>query len=83
MGEWTAHYQQGALIDFDFTKVLGLPDKVRQICQERGWEFREIEGDAGLLQRLLDGTWKEEEFLIVQPGQKVTASFDGGIIAAE
>jgi hypothetical protein len=81
MGDWTANYNRGALIDFDFTKPLQLEAQVRKICAERGWEFAEIEGDLGLFRRLLDGHWDEHEVLLVRPGEEVIAAFDGRIIA--
>jgi hypothetical protein len=83
MGEWTANYNRGALIDFDFARSLNLPEQVRKICEERGWEFTEVKGELGLFQRLVDGDWREAEVLLVQPGQRVVPAFDGGIIAAE
>jgi hypothetical protein len=81
MGEWTANYNRGALIDFDFTKPLNLPEQVRKICEERGWEFSEVRGELSLLQRLMDGEWRKNEVLVVRPGQKVAPAFDGQIIA--
>jgi hypothetical protein len=83
MGEWATNYSHGTLIDFDFTKPLKLDRQVRQICQERGWNFTETKGELGLLRRLLDGDWRESEVLVVKPGQKVGPVFDGNIVGAE
>lgn len=83
MGEWTSSYSRGALIDFDFTRHLKLREQVQQICAERGWEFTGVEGDIGLIQRLLDADWRVEEVLVVPPQHKVVPSFDDRIIAAE
>jgi hypothetical protein len=83
MGEWTANYTRGALIDYDFTKPLGLRAQVEGLCAERGWEFAEIEGDLSLFQRLLDGDWRESEVLVLQPGQAVAAAYDERIIVGE
>ncbi len=80
MGRWTDNYTHGTLIDFEFLKGLKLPEQVRQICQDKGWQYDEMKGDLGLIQRLLDGQWPESEFLIVNPGQKVVATFDERII---
>ena len=83
MGEWTANYSHGTLIDFDFTKPLKLKEQVQQICADRKWTFSETEGHLGLLRRLLDGDWRENEVLVVKPGQKVGPVFDGNIIGVE
>jgi hypothetical protein len=83
MGEWSAHYTRGVLIDYEFTKPLGLRERVQKICADRGWEFAEIAGDLGMFQRLLDGEWKEQEVLVLQPNQKVVATYDEAIIGAE
>lgn len=79
---WTRVYRCGMLINFDFAEHLGLREEVRGICRQRGWEYRELEGDLGLLQRWVDGQWDEAEFLIVQPGEVVCATYDERIIAA-
>lgn len=83
MGEWTSNYNRGTLIEFDFTKPLRLDGQVQNICREKGWEFSELGGDIGLIQRLIDGQWREAEVLTLMPGQKVTPMHDGQIIAAE
>ncbi len=82
MGEWTTHYQRGVLIDYDFVQPLNLRARVQQICAERGWSFEEVPGDLGLLQRMLDGPWEANDFLVLKPGEKVVAAYDGQIIAA-
>jgi hypothetical protein len=56
---------------------------VEQICAERHWQFEEMAGDLGLLQRWLDGDWREQDFLVVQPGEQVAASYDERVIVAE
>jgi hypothetical protein len=83
MGRWTEAYSHGTLIEFDFLKELELSQEVRKICVEKGWQYSEIRGDLGLLQKLLDGDWDESTFLIVRPGQRVVASRDDKIIDVE
>lgn len=82
MGEWTAHYTHGVLIDFEFTKHLGLEETVRQICADRGWIYERVEGDLILLQRFLDGEWPAADYLVVKPGERVQPTFDDSIIGA-
>ena len=83
MGRWIEAYSHGTLIDFDFLKDLKLQDQVQKICREKGWDYSEIRGDLRLLQDLLDGKWSKEDFLVVEPGQKVIASHDEKIITTE
>ena len=43
-----------------------------------------MKGDAGLMQKLVDGLWDEKDFLVVKPGQKISENLtDEGIIKAE
>ena len=83
MGNWAQTYGHGTLIDFDFTRPLGLADEVRDICSAQGWAFEEVPGDLALLQHWLDGLWDERDFLVVPPGQRVAPSFDTAILRAE
>ena len=83
MGNWTQNYTHGVLIDFDFTKHLNLRGQVEEICRKHGWEYDEIEGDMGLLQRMLDGDWDSKDFLVVQPGEVVRATYDDRVIDVE
>jgi hypothetical protein len=83
MDQWTQHYSHGVLIDFDFTQPLRLNEQVRNLCARRGWQFEQVAGDLGLLQRWLDGEWDAKDFLVVQPGQRIAPSYDAGIITAE
>jgi hypothetical protein len=53
------------------------------MAQRHGWGFDRLPGDLGWLRRLLDGDWREEDFLVLAPGQRVGPSYDGRLIAAE
>ncbi len=83
LDHWSDHYRTGALIEYDFTRALGLEVKVKDICSRRGWNFEEIPGDLGLFRRWLGGEWSESEFLIVPPGATVVPSYDDAIMVAE
>ena len=48
------------------------------------WQYEELQGDPGLVQRLVDGQWDEKEFLVLTPGQKIAEDLtNSGIIKAE
>lgn len=56
----------------------------RKLAAEKGWKFERIEGDMGLIQRLVDGVWNDDEVLVTQPGRRIIARVDGNsIVAAE
>jgi hypothetical protein len=57
--------------------------RARDEAGSRGWEFESIPGDLGLFERLLEGDWDEEDFLIIPPGWRVTATYDTGILDKE
>ncbi len=80
MSRWTDAYSHGTLIDFEFLKHLKLSEEVRRICAEKGWQYDELPGDLTLLQKLVDGDWPESDFLVVEPGKKVVATFDDKVI---
>jgi len=78
--QWSASYERGLLIDFDFDRALGLEERVQNLCRRRGWRFERVRGDLDLLERWLRGEWKAEDFLIVAPGCAVYASHGDDII---
>jgi len=51
-------------------------EQCRAKAQEEGREFRELQGSLYLLRRLLSGSWNEDEFLILQPGQTIRQTGD-------
>jgi hypothetical protein len=57
--------------------------QAREEAAERGWKFERVAGDMTLIQQLVDGPWLNDRFLVVQPGSRVAASFDEGIIRAD
>jgi hypothetical protein len=62
-------------------------DRFEQHTRERAIEHRlqfdKLQGDLSLLQRLMDGSWDRQEFLIVPPGRRVVASYDEQILKLE
>ena len=74
------HYTHGVLIDFDFTRALRLPEQVQAVCQQRGWQFEQVEGDLRLLQRWVDGEWDAKSFVVVEPQHQVEPDYSEDII---
>ena len=57
--------------------------RAREEAARRGWAFDLVAGDLRLFERLLSGDWPEEEFLVVPPGWRVTATYDSNVIGKE
>lgn len=52
----------------------------KDMCDEHGWTFNEMEGSSSLLEDMLWGNWDEEKFLVLQPGETLTPSYDEQVI---
>ncbi len=81
---WIKEYNWATYIDWG----LGDCDRYKQYtkrCAEfLNWDYDELKGDPGLMQRMLDGDWSDDEFLVVKPGQKINEDVTSdGIIKAD
>jgi Protein of unknown function (DUF1638) len=83
MGDWLKNYRRLTLIDTG----VGPHEEYRRISRaqaaEKNWVYEEVAGDTSLIRKLLNGDWNEEDFLVLQPGQKIAASNDEGVICAK
>jgi hypothetical protein len=77
---WIKNYRYGAYISMPGADHARYRQQVQEICARNSWEYKEIEGNLDLLQRWVDGDWNRKDFLVVKPGQKVSATFDSKII---
>ncbi|MCJ7692687.1 MAG: DUF1638 domain-containing protein [Sedimentisphaerales bacterium] len=82
--KWMKEYNWAAYIDWGFVNCQEEKKYTKSCAEFLGWNYDEIKGDPGLMQRLVDGQWVESEFLVVQPGQKIGEDLTSeGIIKAE
>ena len=91
-GEENAQYLMETLNDHlkNYTSLAyidtGLPNTddhkqaAKEWAQQQGWDYSVVVGKMDLIKRLMDGDWKNEDFLVVQPGQTIDASTDAGIV---
>lgn len=82
MGAWRAHYNRAAFIDLGVGDARKTENSAREEAERRGWNFERLTGDMVIIRQLLDGDWNED-FLILQPGQRLAMSYDEDIIRAE
>jgi len=80
---WQRNYDTIAYIDMGIGNFDGHKQKAKEEAQEKGWNFIRLQGDIGLLQRLVDGKWNPDEFLVVQPGQRIKPIYIDNIIRVE
>lgn len=75
-------YRQLTYIRTGVDKTGRTEKEAKAEADSRGWEFEAMEGDLTLFQRLVSGEW-DDDFLIVPPGHRVVARYDGKIIDSE
>ena len=81
--ELTRHYRRLAFIRMGVEPDGSFEERTRELAVERGWEFEALDGDLGLLRRLVDGAWDAADFLVLQPGQRAASTLGNEVIVAE
>jgi hypothetical protein len=79
MGAWQSHYNRAALIDLGVGDNSKVEKRAQDDAARRGWTYERLAGDIVLVRKLLNGDW-DQDFQIIQPGQKVTMTYDENII---
>ena len=65
---WIKEYKRAVFIDWDLPGTQEAKEYTRRCADYLNWEYDEIKGDPSLMQRLLDGDWNNDDFLVVDPG---------------
>jgi len=81
--DMTRNYKGIAFIEMGIEPDDRFERQARDEAAERGWTFEKVAGDMSLVQRLVDGPWDDEHFLVVPPGKSIAASFDEKIVKIE
>ncbi len=77
------HYRQLTYIATGLEPDAGFEEQARAEAARRGWSFESLAGDLRLFGKLTAGDWDEQDFLVVPPGWRVKAIYDGGVIDKE
>jgi hypothetical protein len=81
---WMKEYSRATYIDWGLPASADYRRYTRECADYLGWNFDEVKGNSGLLMKLVNGEWDENEFLVVRPGQKIVPDVNNpGIIKAE
>lgn len=57
-------------------------NQARSEAVGQGWKFDEVAGSISILERLVDGPWNTDDFLVVPPGATIRANFGDAIMEA-
>lgn len=76
------HSDEMIYIEIPETAKLGYLSKLQEAADSECKSVRVIEGDMRLVRSLVHGSWPEDEFLKVLPGETVKAVYDHEIIVA-
>lgn len=77
---WICDYSRAAYVDLGFYDTQSYKEFTHKCAQELSWHYDELAGDPQLIVNFLEGNWDSHDFLIVQPGEKVIASYDERIL---
>jgi len=80
---WFHDYSNAAYVDLGFYNTQAYKEFTKKCALELSWNYDELAGDPQLIINFLEGNWNSENFLIVQPGEKVIASYDAQILGAK
>ena len=79
IGDWKKNYSRMLYLEMDVCDEQPYVDTARKKASENAWEFELRKGDWSLMKKLFHAKW-DDDFLIVQPGQKIVARNDDSIL---
>jgi hypothetical protein len=83
LGGYTKNYRKLTFIEMGIEPDDRFERLTREEAAARGMEFEKIPGDMSLIERLVNGEWNSDDFLIVPPGHRIVARYDEAIVGIE
>jgi hypothetical protein len=81
---WIKEYNWATYIDWGLTDSNEYKNYTKRCAEFLHWNYDELKGNPVLMQKLVDGDWHNNEFLVIKPGQKIGEDLTkDGIIKAE
>ncbi len=81
---WMKEYNWATYVDWGLGDANRYKEYTKTCADFLNWNYDELRGGPGLMQRMVDGEWNNDEFLVVRPGQKINEDLTNeGIIRAE
>ncbi len=82
LGNHHRNYSQYTFIEMGIEPDDRFERQTEADAAAKGWAYAKVQGDMGLIRRLLHGEWHADEFLVVPPGWRVVARVNERIIDA-
>ncbi|NQV31201.1 MAG: DUF1638 domain-containing protein, partial [Phycisphaeraceae bacterium] len=76
LGDHLRNYSSLAYIDSNLPLDETYQKEAMDIAQEKAWKFLEVKGSTRLVLDLMNGAWDNSDFLVVEPGKTIQASYD-------
>ena len=74
------HYKQYSFIEMGMEPDERFESYGRKEAEKHGWIYDHVKGDMSLIYQFVDGRWDEDKFLVIEPGEKIKASFSPDLI---
>ncbi|HOJ33102.1 MAG TPA: DUF1638 domain-containing protein [Candidatus Hydrogenedentes bacterium] len=78
---WMQKYSNAAYVDLGFGDTAHYKSYTKQCAEWLHWNCDILEGDPRLVIDFVEGNWRDEDVLVVPPGETITASHDECILA--
>ena len=82
VGNWTSNYTNMCYVEMGVCDERPHLEQARADAAGHGWTFDQQKGDWTLLEKLFYRKW-DDDFIILQPGQKLAARNDESALAVE
>ena len=78
---WFKEYSWATFIDWGLLDSEKYRQYTRECADYLDWNYDELKGDKSLLQKLVDGKWNDNLFLVVKSGRTISPNVNNtGII---
>ncbi len=81
---WIKEYKQALYVAWpDFDGLDWGRAETRDAAAYLHWAYQEVEGDKGLMERLLGGVFRDGEVMVVRPGERIVPSYGADVVKTE
>ncbi|MBR3243763.1 MAG: DUF1638 domain-containing protein [Parasporobacterium sp.] len=74
------NYHNAAYIRMPFHDKEKYRNATKEAADFYGWQYHELDGDMSLFERLINGDWNEEDFLVLEPGESAMQAYDERVL---